>query len=48
MNQMAGIATFVLLFWIPLYVWGKRLRHASWRWKICNFVHWDEDREVGE
>jgi len=47
-GAMAGISAFVLLFWIPLYIWGKRIRHATWHWGVASFVHWDEDREVGE
>jgi len=47
-GAMAGISAVVLLFWIPLYVWGKRIRHATWHWGIANYVDWDEDREVGE
>jgi hypothetical protein len=47
-GELAIIAVFVLLLFIPLYIWGKRIRHATWHWSILNFVHWDEDREVGE
>jgi Major Facilitator Superfamily len=47
-GAMAGISAVVLLFWIPLYIWGKRIRHATWHWSITSYVHWDEDREVGE
>ncbi|RDW88533.1 MFS general substrate transporter-23 [Coleophoma cylindrospora] len=47
-GAMAGISAAVLLFWIPLYIWGKQIRHATWHWKATSYVHWDEDREVGE
>jgi hypothetical protein len=47
-GAMAGISAGVLLFWVPLYIWGKRIRHVTWRWKVTSFVHWNEDREVGE
>lgn len=47
-GAMVGISAAVLLFWIPFYVWGKRIRHATWNWKVISYVHWDEDREVGE
>ncbi|KAF6813337.1 hypothetical protein CSOJ01_04681 [Colletotrichum sojae] len=47
-GAMAGIATAVLVMWVPLFVWGKAIRHASWRWPIVSYVHWSEDREVGE
>ncbi|USW57028.1 Putative major facilitator superfamily, MFS transporter superfamily [Septoria linicola] len=46
---MAGIAAAVLLCWIPLFIYGKRVRHASLRWPlIAKYVQWDQDREVGE
>jgi MFS family permease len=47
-GTMAGISVAVLLFFIPLYFFGKRIRHASWHWSIVKYVHWDMDREVGE
>lgn len=47
-GAMAGISAAVLICWVPLYIWGKRVRHATWRWSITSYVHWDEDREVGE
>lgn len=47
-GAMAGISVAVLILWIPLYVWGKDIRHASWRWPILSYIHWEEDREVGE
>jgi hypothetical protein len=45
---MAGIAAFVLAMWIPLYVWGKDIRHATWEWRALSYLHWNDDREVGE
>jgi len=27
---------------------GKRIRHATWNWRLISYVHWDEDREVWE
>ncbi|PNP42807.1 hypothetical protein TGAMA5MH_05550 [Trichoderma gamsii] len=47
-GAMAGIAGGVLLMWIPLYFWGKQIRHYSWQWRVVSFIHWDNDREVGE
>lgn len=47
-GAMAGISAAVLIFWVPLYIWGKRIRHATWNWGVTSYVHWDEDREVGE
>jgi hypothetical protein len=46
---MAGISGGVLLFWIPMYIWGRRVRQATWSWGfIEKTVHWHKDREVGE
>ncbi|KAL7798118.1 major facilitator superfamily domain-containing protein [Trichoderma ceciliae] len=47
-GAMAGIAGGVLIMWIPLYFWGKKIRHYSWQWRVVSFIHWDNDREVGE
>ncbi|KUJ14268.1 MFS general substrate transporter [Mollisia scopiformis] len=47
-GAMAGISAAVLIFWIPFYIWGKRIRHATWHWTVVRYVHWEEDREVGE
>ncbi|KAL7960557.1 MFS general substrate transporter [Trichoderma compactum] len=47
-GAMAGIAGGVLIMWIPLYFWGKKIRHYSWKWSVISFIHWDNDREVGE
>ncbi|KAK0630021.1 major facilitator superfamily domain-containing protein [Bombardia bombarda] len=45
---MAAISGFIILMWVPLYIWGKRIRHASWTWPVISYIHWDDDREVGE
>jgi hypothetical protein len=45
---MAAINGSVLLGAIPFYFFGKRIRHASAKWKVVRMLHWDEDREVGE
>ena len=47
-GTMAGIAAVVLLFAIPMYLFGKRIRHVTWHWSVVKYVHWDDDREVGE
>ncbi|KAL6804710.1 MFS general substrate transporter [Trichoderma sp. SZMC 28013] len=47
-GAMAGIAGGVLIMWIPFYFWGKKIRHYSWNWGVISFIHWDNDREVGE
>jgi hypothetical protein len=47
-GAMAGISGAVLLMWIPLYFWGKAIRHATWHWPVLSYIHWDDDREVGE
>ncbi|KAF4984073.1 hypothetical protein FZEAL_652 [Fusarium zealandicum] len=47
-GAMAGIAAAVLVLWIPFYIWGKRMRHVTWNWPLVSYIHWDDDREVGE
>lgn len=48
-GAMAGISGAVMLFAIPFFFWGKRIRHATWNWPIMkSIVHWHADREVGE
>ncbi|KAL0259835.1 hypothetical protein SLS55_005575 [Diplodia seriata] len=48
-GAMAGISGAVLLGWIPFYLFGKRIRHATWQWGfVRRMAHWDQDREVGE
>ncbi|KAF7193306.1 putative MFS-type transporter [Pseudocercospora fuligena] len=48
-GAMAGISAAVLVCWIPFFVFGKRIRHASLKWPIIQrAVKWSVDREVGE
>ncbi|OBT85854.1 hypothetical protein VE02_06087 [Pseudogymnoascus sp. 03VT05] len=47
-GTMAAISVAVLLCGIPLYIFGKKIRHVSWNWSVVKVVHWDDDREVGE
>ena len=47
-GTMAGVAAAVLVLWVPLYVWGKRVRHVTWSWPIIAPARWADDREVGE
>ncbi|KAF4950880.1 hypothetical protein FSARC_13080 [Fusarium sarcochroum] len=48
-GAMAGISGSVLLLWIPMYIWGRRVRQSTWSWGfIERLVHWHKDREVGE
>lgn len=47
-GAMAGISAAILVFWVPFYVWGPRIRHATWSWPVISYVHWSADREVGE
>jgi hypothetical protein len=46
---MAGISGAVLLMWVPLFFWGRKVRHTTFKWRIIqNLMQWDKDREVGE
>lgn len=47
-GEMAAISGGCLLFSIPMYIWGKQIRLASMKWKVVQFINWDNDREVGE
>lgn len=48
-GAMAAITAAVLSFWLPFFVYGRRVRHATMQWPmVARFVQWDEDREVGE
>ncbi|KAG8165283.1 hypothetical protein KVR01_005558 [Diaporthe batatas] len=47
-GAMAGISAAILVLWVPLYVWGRHIRHVTWSWPAISYVHWSEDREVGE
>jgi hypothetical protein len=47
-GAMAGISAAILLLWVPFYLFGKRVRHATIHWSIVKAIAWDLDREVGE
>jgi len=47
-GEMAMICGVVLIFWIPLFFYGKRIRQSTISWPIMKWVRWDVDREVGE
>ncbi|KAK7745338.1 hypothetical protein SLS53_002834 [Cytospora paraplurivora] len=47
-GAMAGIAAAVIVLWVPIYIWGRTIRHVTWSWPVISYVHWHEDRETGE
>ncbi|KAJ5305456.1 uncharacterized protein N7443_005116 [Penicillium atrosanguineum] len=47
-GEMAAICGGVLIFWIPLFIWGKAIRQKTLGWRVMKWVRWDVDREVGE
>ncbi|KAK0657330.1 major facilitator superfamily domain-containing protein [Cercophora newfieldiana] len=47
-GAMAGISALVIVMAGPLFLWGKRIRQATWGWKVISYIHWSDDREVGE
>jgi hypothetical protein len=47
-GTMSGFSFVVLTLWIPLYIWGKQIRHATLKWRVMRHIHWDLDRETGE
>ncbi|KAH6874157.1 hypothetical protein B0T10DRAFT_415733 [Thelonectria olida] len=38
----------VRVFWIPLYIWGQKIRETTIGWRMMKYARWDIDREVGE
>ncbi|KAL4874498.1 MFS transporter [Aspergillus karnatakaensis] len=47
-SAMAGFSFVILGLWIPLYIWGKQIRHATFQWRVMQLIHWNSDRETGE
>lgn len=47
-GALAGIQVAILIVWIPLYIWGKKIRHITLQWRIVKGTRWADDREVGE
>ncbi|KAK0631993.1 major facilitator superfamily domain-containing protein [Immersiella caudata] len=47
-GTMAGISGAVIFMALPLFLWGKRIRQATWGWRVISYIHWSDDREVGE
>ncbi|KAJ4347338.1 uncharacterized protein N0V89_011279 [Didymosphaeria variabile] len=48
-GAMAGISGGLLILFLPFYFFGHAVRAKTWTWRpIRMFVHWDDDREVGE
>jgi hypothetical protein len=48
-GAMAGISGGLLILVVPFYLFGHEIRVKTWHWRaIRRFVHWDDDREVGE
>ncbi|KAF1931807.1 uncharacterized protein M421DRAFT_55453, partial [Didymella exigua CBS 183.55] len=48
-GAMAGISGGLIILGVPFFIWGARIRSATWNWGVFRkLVHWDADREVGE
>ena len=45
---LAGINGAVLIMWVPLYIWGRRLRGWYMQLSVARYLQWKSDREVGE
>jgi hypothetical protein len=45
---MASFSFVILALWIPIYIWGKQIRRATFKWRVMQLAHWDADRETGE
>ncbi|UZJ55695.1 hypothetical protein CBS101457_005015 [Exobasidium rhododendri] len=44
-GEMAAISAGLLLFFLPLYIWGKRIRVSSMTWRATQYIKWDADRD---
>lgn len=44
-GEMAGISAFFLVMFVPLYIWGKRIRQSSLGWRSTRLIRWDQDRD---
>lgn len=44
-GEMAAISAGLILFFIPLYIWGKKIRQDSLTWKATQYIKWDNDRD---
>jgi hypothetical protein len=47
-GAMAGISAAVIPTWLPSYIYGKRIRHATQKWEIMKSIPWNIDRAAGE
>ncbi|KAJ5832620.1 Major facilitator superfamily domain general substrate transporter [Penicillium riverlandense] len=48
-GEMACISGVFMALVVIFYVWGKPIRHNTWKWRVMEkYGHWDADREVGE
>jgi hypothetical protein len=36
-GEMVAIQTGTMLFFVPLFIYGKKLRHISWGWKVISW-----------
>lgn len=46
-GEMSILAFVLIGCGIPLFWFGRRIRHASLKWRVVSFVHWENDRNVG-
>ncbi len=47
-GQSAISASTVMSILMHTYFFGKTIRQVTWHWRAVQFVHWEDDREVGE
>ncbi|KAH7378999.1 major facilitator superfamily domain-containing protein [Cadophora sp. MPI-SDFR-AT-0126] len=36
---MASFSFIILALWIPLYIWGKQIRTATFKWRVMQLAH---------
>lgn len=44
-GEMAGISAFFLVMFVPLAIWGKRIRQNSLEWRSTRIIRWNQDRD---
>jgi MFS family permease len=44
-GEMAAISAGLILFFLPLYYFGKRIRVSSLNWRATQYIKWHADRD---
>lgn len=44
-GEMAAISGGAFLLVLPFYIWGRRIRQTSLKWKVFRAIQWNSDRD---